>query len=165
MHANIQGTRGVRTRLANRVAPVTLLCCFCSHSTRAGAQYVGVDLYTLSAPSGFRNVAINHLGTSVVGGQVAGWAAQINAVGSHAVLWNGNGEPVDLHPTNLPGFSYSVLAATDGVHQVGGGAIGTGAGAPGHALIWSGTSDSAVDLNPTNLPGIRTSSAEGISGT
>jgi hypothetical protein len=51
---------------------------------------------------------------------------------------------------------------TNGIQQVG---DGEGASFFAHALLWSGTADSAVDLNPTNLTYITDSIALGTSGT
>ena len=79
----------------------------------------------------------------------------------HAFFWNGSPQSgVDLSPTNLPGFPYSVAEGTNGTQQVGTGAPSNTA--PGHALLWNGTAASAVDLNPT---GFDFSRAIGTDGT
>ncbi len=74
---------------------------------------------------------------------------------------------VDLHPTNLSGFSESYAVGTDGTHQVGmaGGTASFFGGSNTHAVLWGGTPDSAVDLHPTKLSGFDTSKAVFISGT
>src|SRR5258708_2449553 len=62
---------------------------------------------------------------------------------------------VDLHPT---GFSSSIITTTASGSQ-------SGFATPGsftHALLWSGTSDSAVDLNPSDFT---TSKAWGTGGS
>jgi hypothetical protein len=70
----------------------------------------------------------------------------------HALLWNGTPESaVDLNPTNINGFVFgdSHAYGTNGIQQVGiGGGVETATGdLVEHALLWSGTADSAVDLN------------------
>lgn len=57
---------------------------------------------------------------------------------------------MDLQPTLLSGFNNSMAIGTDGHRQVGYGLFN---GSALHALLWSGTADSAVDLSPTNLAG------------
>jgi hypothetical protein len=51
--------------------------------------------------------------------------------------------------------------ATDGIRQVG---IGVPAPGISHALVWSGTAESAVDLHPTILEGFENSVARGVAG-
>lgn len=78
---------------------------------------------------------------------------------SHAALWAGSAAVVDLHPTNLPGFSESAAKGLGGAQQVG---YGDGRGAGGrHALLWHGSAASAVDLHP---PGFATTLAYGTDG-
>jgi hypothetical protein len=73
------------------------------------------------------------------------------------MLWNGTAQSaVDLTPTNITGYGYSIALDTDGVHQVGFG-YGSATGSSHHALLWGGSADSAVDLNGL-LPGSFTSS-------
>ena len=73
---------------------------------------------------------------------------------------------MDLHPTNLSGFSESFAFGTDGTRQVGmaGGDVSFYGGSNTHAILWSSTPDSAIDLHPTKLPGFGTSKAVAISG-
>lgn len=82
-----------------------------------------------------------------------------------AYAWNNlnplSRAPINLNPTNLT-FAVSDAVATNGSKQVGYGAA-TVNSAPRHALLWSGTADSAVDLTPTNLTGYSDSVALGIS--
>ena len=52
---------------------------------------------------------------------------------------------------------------TDGVHQVG---YAYGLDFQQHAMLWSGSADSAIDLQPTNLPALNltNSTAIGVHG-
>jgi hypothetical protein len=61
---------------------------------------------------------------------------------------------VDLNPS---GFTDSNARGASGMQQVGSG----GTGGHGHALLWSGTAQSAIDLNPS---GFTDSIARGASG-
>ena len=82
------------------------------------------------------------------------------------MLWNGlAAAPIDLNPTDL-GFQSSEAIGTNGTQQVGYGNIGLPGGnvGPTHALLWSGSADSAVDLNPTNILGITDSAAVATDG-
>jgi hypothetical protein len=67
-------------------------------------------------------------GTQVVG-------AGGNGNGIHALLWDGT-DVVDLNPS---GYYTSCARSTNGAQQVG--------SANNHAMVWSGTADSAIDLN------------------
>src|SRR5438067_206296 len=67
--------------------------------------------------------------TGVSGDQIVGWGEVPDA---HALLWTSQGV-VDLNPS---GFRSCMAHATDGTQQVG---------HCGHAMLWSGTADSAVD--------------------
>ena len=113
------------------------------------------------------NLGFNYsIGLGVFGTEQVGAASvAINSVGlanSHAIVWHGTAvSALDLHPTNLVGFSSSTAQGTDGFHQVGYGSASTGAS---HALLWSGTANSAVDLHPTDLAGFDFSEALGVSG-
>jgi hypothetical protein len=68
---------------------------------------------------------------------------------NHALLWNGTADSaVDLHPTKLSDVYASVAVDTNGAQQVGYGFLGAGGPNPtDHALLWSGTADSAIDLH------------------
>jgi len=71
-----------------------------------------------------------------------------------ALLWTGTAaSAVDLNPTNLSGFTQSEAVDTNGTEQVGWGNDGTLTGGAyiNHALLWTGTADSAVYLQ-TLLP-------------
>jgi hypothetical protein len=100
------------------------------------------------------------------GGQQVGFASTNDtAPGGHAVVWQGTADSVvDLHPTNLTSFSESFAYGTDGVRQVG--MAGSERSIYGlgntHAILWSGTADSAIDLHP--LSGFDTSKAVAING-
>src|SRR4051812_18881998 len=78
----------------------------------------------------------------------------------HALLWTSAGL-MDLNPG---GFADSVGLGTDGRQQVGYGARSDAIGPiiGYHALLWSGTADSAVDLHPAS--GYDTTSANAVSG-
>ena len=83
---------------------------------------------------------------------------------AHAILWNGTAaSAVDLHPTNLSGFAWSVAYDVAGNQQTGSGK-GLALDAPSHALLWTGTADSAVDLHPTNLANAFSSIAYSTNG-
>jgi hypothetical protein len=74
----------------------------------------------------------------------------------HAMLWIGTADSaVDLNPSNL-GITTSVVRATNGVEQVGRGAVTeTLEGTYYQALLWTGTAASAVDLQ-LSLPPVDT---------
>jgi hypothetical protein len=67
----------------------------------------------------------------------------------HALLWTGNTAAsfVDLHPSR---FTRSAAASVRGGFQVG---SANGPDNLNHAIVWSGTADSAVDLNAFLPPG------------
>jgi hypothetical protein len=105
----------------------------------------------------------------IAGDQIIGYGISVNYIPSpyiHALLWTSAGI-VDLNPA---GYRGSVGLGTDGRQQVGygaptGSASGTGLGAAvggNHALLWSGTAESAVDLHP--VIGYDTTSANAVSG-
>ena len=121
-----------------------------------GQAYSGSVLYPLTLPSGYQNLVV----ITIVSGQAVGAGDPTSNV-SHALLWSADGSVADLNPTNLTGYTFSEAVGTDGTHQVGYGAIG---GSNSHALLWSGTADSAVDLDPTNLTGYSYCQATAISG-
>src|SRR5262245_5281730 len=141
------------------VAIVTVLTLSPAH-TRAAA-YTGSVLFPVTYFPPFFSASLS----SGDGGQVVGSGDA--SFFNHAVLWSSGGG-LDLHPTNLTGFSNSGAVATDGIRQAG---YGSGSATGGddvfhsHALLWSGTADSAVDLHPTNLNGFSFSTAYSISGT
>jgi hypothetical protein len=91
--------------------------------------------------------------------------------GFHAFLWTGTANSVvDLNPTDLGNVSQSQAYATTGAQQVGYAYIITGTNprfetGNYHAVLWTGTANSAVDLNPTDLSGITTSFAYGTDGS
>ena len=80
----------------------------------------------------------------------------------HALLWTGMtpNSAVDLHPTKLPGFVSSFANDTNGSQQLGAAGMDmydsfssgvyyfTGSE---HAMLWTGTADSAVDLHPSGF--------------
>jgi len=78
----------------------------------------------------------------------------------HALLWHGTADSaVDLSPTKLSGIISSLAEMTNGQIHVGHGVKQLGPNQYAqHALLWSGTADSAVDLNDL-LPSDLTDSA------
>jgi hypothetical protein len=85
---------------------------------------------------------------AIAGDQIVGYGR------SHALMWTSGGV-VDLNPN---GFVYSEAFATDGTHQAG---TGIPSGGHLHALLWSGTAESAIDLHPAGCSG---SYALGVGG-
>src|SRR5262249_31703333 len=63
-----------------------------------------------------------------------------------------------------PGIQASAALGTNGTQQVGYGDVLIGVFQHSHALLWTGSADSAVDLNPTNIPGMTDSSASATDG-
>jgi hypothetical protein len=94
-----------------------------------------VDLH----PPGFRHSrAFAVSGASQVGDGL------LTGVGTHALLWYGTAASfVDLHPT---GFTSSSAHGVAGSLQVGS-AAGPGAPGKGHAMLLTGTPESALDLH------------------
>jgi hypothetical protein len=80
-----------------------------------------------------------------------------DTVYSHAALWTGTPNVVDLNPA---GFATSCASKVVGTQIVGYGT--TVADGSYHALLWTGTNHTATDLNPANFA---TSIASGIIGT
>jgi hypothetical protein len=71
----------------------------------------------------------------------------------HALLWGGSANSaVDLQPTKFTGYFASDAYGVSGDQQVGVMSGRTGnVPTPPHAVLWTGSADSAVDLQPTNL--------------
>ncbi len=85
----------------------------------------------------------------------------------HALMWSGAANTaVDLHPTNITGYIESQAngISSTGSHQVGYG-DGTATSGNSHALLWSGSANSAVDLHPTLLTGFSESFAMACNDT
>jgi hypothetical protein len=149
--------------------PIKFVCLFAALTSTCvcpalldAQSYVGIDLYTLTVPTGLHGVSIDEYPSVASGGRVVGNALS-PTFGTHALLYGPSGTVVDLHPTGLPIFDSSDATGTDGVHQVGvaySSTLNTN-----HAMLWSGTAASAVDLQPTNLSRFVTSEALGTSGT
>jgi hypothetical protein len=96
------------------------------------------------------------------GGQFVGSAG----LNPHALLWNAlDTAPIDLNPTDL-GFDSSGANGANGTQQVGSGSFHISDYPYGrsHALLWSGSADSAVDLHPTSIAGMTDSSAVATDG-
>lgn len=145
--------------LAIAAAPIMVL------SSNASAQsYAAIDLYMLSPPAGSGSVTINN--TTGGPGQVVSSATASNGQ-LHALNWSSpTGNVIDLQPTNLSGFTGSLANFGNGANQVGLAYVPNGLfSSYRHAMLWSGTADSAIDLTPTNLVGIIDSQASGVSGT
>jgi hypothetical protein len=138
--------------------------CFGTANTTMGQSYAGVDLYVIQSLSGDPVYFPNGSGEIAAGGQVVGYPVNLAAPGGgglpgDGLLWTPPvGAVVDLTPAGGGETAHS----TDGVHQVGDGALPMIGG--DHALLWSGTAASVVDLHPTNLSGFVTSQAYGVSG-
>ncbi len=121
-----------------------------------------VDLH----PTSFAGVT-HSSALSVSGSQQVG-SAYGDAVPEHAFLWNGSAaSAVDLHPTSLAGFAVSRAYRTNGSQQVGAAAAQIiydydDATTNYHAMVWSGTADSAVDLHALLPPGFIASLAYDI---
>ena len=103
-------------------------------------------------------------GYGMGGNQLVGWGTGTATGGYwyHALLWTSHdpGSAVDLQPTNISAYAYSQAYGTDGTHQVGyAGFEGPGFYQNGnfvqnafdHAMLWSGSANTAVDLNPAQL--------------
>jgi hypothetical protein len=86
----------------------------------------------------------------VFGGQQVGRGLGISTgYDTHALLWNSSaGSAIDLNPAITLGTKSSEADGTNGVNQVGWGAL---PGSPNHAMLWAGTASSAIDLQ-TLLP-------------
>ncbi len=137
-------------------------------SSASAQPYIGVDLGQLSPPF------------IVVGGSnFSAASAKEGAVGTvgvgpnvlptnRALYWKlPNGEVTDLTPVQWNGFNTANASATDGIHQVGSAGYApsiAGTGAFTHAILWSGTAESAIDLNPTLANGFDGSIATGVHG-
>jgi hypothetical protein len=92
----------------------------------------------------------------ISGDQIVGYG--LTPAGVHAFMWTSGGV-LDLNPS---GFQQSFAFATDGVQQVGDGT--PPAGGRNHALLWTGSADSAVDLHPLSPAYMMGSEAWGVSG-
>ena len=111
-------------------------------------------------PQGYTDsLALGVSGTEVVG------HAQSNDDGElHALLWEGEGTPVDLHPewaelSSATGVGYGVQV---GWARVAGAPLLPGNCSVDHAVRWDGTAESAIDLHDF-LPGEwDTSRADGV---
>ncbi len=112
-----------------------------------GTAATAVDIH----PGGFTNsVAMATTGTAHVG------CGGTSAFPDHALLWTGTlPSAMDLHPTGLPKdstlkFSRSEALGIGGDQQVGFARYGSD-DAESHAVLWTGTAESAVDLSPPGL--------------
>lgn len=114
-------------------------------------------LWSGSAASAVSLEPINMTGIVVSGATAVSGNEQVGYVQrdyeqTRAVIWHGSGaSALELTPTNLPWTATgSEATGTNGVNQVGV-AYGYGGNHVEHAVMWSGTPDSAVDLH-TLLP-------------
>jgi hypothetical protein len=79
---------------------------------------------------------------------------------SHAVLWSGtSASAIDINPTDLSGFNYSVANGVSGNQQVGYAQGSTQSLT--QAILWHGTAASAVDLNPSGFNGSEAFATDG----
>jgi len=72
----------------------------------------------------------------------------------HALMWSGTADStVDLDPTNLLSLTASSAmgVSPNGAQQVGYGALLISGNQFEHAIVWSGSANSAVDLNPAGF--------------
>jgi uncharacterized membrane protein len=114
------------------------------HALRWRGTSEAVDLHPAGHESISDSVAYAVSGEQVVGyGQ--GFDSPMGGTYFHALLWDGDGAPVDLHPTALSELTSSAALGTNGTRQVGYGQIGGPAGVR-HALLWDGT-PAATDLH------------------
>ena len=124
-----------------------------------------VDLSPTNLSGFIDTYAMGTNGTQQVGSGLGNFSGTSTG---HALLWSGTAaSAVDLHPTNLTWFFQSTAVAISGTQQVGNGSNGLcspGSSTVTHALLWSGTANSAVDLQPTNLTGFFDSYAYGVGG-
>jgi len=134
----------------------------------------GTDAFLWSAAGDVDLSPTNNLGSianGVSGAQQLGEDFIAGASNPHALLWTGTANSlVDLNPTDLGNVTLSEGWATNGTQQVGEAVIVTGTNPrtqtqSTHAVLWTGTANSAVDLNPTDLTGITTSFAYGTDGS
>jgi hypothetical protein len=148
-----------------------------------GAQQVGAGDFAYNGPThavlwnGTADSAVDLNPTNLVGltnssasatdgtHQVGfGWGPGIP---NHAMLWSGTPDSaVDLHPTKLTAVLQSYAEGVGGGQQVGKGVVEAdqyGEPIRTHALLWTGTPDSAVDLNSDPL-GMVNSFATGTNG-
>lgn len=139
-------SRARRTAIALGIACAG--CCAGAFDVRAGTL-TPVDLYTLSLPLGFRNVALPTTRHFAAGGWVVG-DGQIGSV-QHAAAWTAVGTAMDLHSANLDANATSVAFATNGAQTVGVEISSDTTIARG--LLWTGGGP-AVDITPTNLGAI-----------
>jgi hypothetical protein len=161
--------RKFRATLLNIFGVTIAAAVFAFSSSANGQSYSGLALYPLTTPTDFSFAGPQMGGTGPAGidGQTLGSGyGSATAFSNHALLWAGSGNPIDLTPTNLSGFTTSIAYGTDGTQQVGYGSGPATGGPIQHALLWTGTAGTAVDLNPTNLTQITGGSiAYSISGT
>ena len=122
-----------------------------SHAMRwSGTAASVVDLH----PAGYESSAA----TDIVGSQVVGWAERPGSY--QAMLWTGDASTaVNLNPTQWRAVT-SQANATNGTHQVGMAYLGDLE--VYHAVLWSGTADSALDLGALLPAEYGTSVAEAI---
>lgn len=120
-----------------------------------------VDLHPTNLPGFGNSTAFGTNGVNQVGYGTASDGKQ------HALLWGGSAaSAVDLQPTKFTGYFASDAYSVSGNQQVGVMSGRTGnVATPPHAVLWTGSADSAVDLQPTNLRDFNVGSAAyGIGG-
>lgn len=127
-----------------------------------GTEESVVDLHPTGLP-GYSDGSGSSYAFGVHGNQQVGYGEPFFVdSGAHALLWNRQ-SAIDLHPTNLGLVLNSFAAATDGVHQVG---VVHYVSTPfiNHAVMWSGSANSAIDLHGTALSSFGSSVAYGVGG-
>jgi len=161
VRTTLVGVSVQRRSLLSIVALVTGLAASVLGAPRPGATpYQAVDLN----PAGLTE----SWASGVCGGQQVGYGCYglASSISVRAMLWTGSADSaVDLNPY---GFTWSGAEDTDGVQQVGWGNVyyNVGGRKPytvnyDHAMLWTGSADSAVDLNPA---GFAESWAYGVGG-
>jgi hypothetical protein len=114
-----------------------------------GTAISKVDLNPTDISGILRSTALGTSGTQQVG-TAAGTPTDYN---DYATLWTGSADSaVILHPTQFGYLANSAAEATNGTEQVGYGELawtGYVLANPdiNHALLWTGTAESAIDLN------------------
>ena len=102
--------------------------------------YQVLDLFSASLPASANSIFTNRTNGSTLVGY-----GYVDLNNSHALLWTGQGSPLDLNPTNFAVTSSIATASWDNT-EVGSGAV-VSAGGLTHALLWNGTSSAAIDLH------------------
>jgi hypothetical protein len=128
-----------------------------------GTPESAIDLHPSLLPHILGSIATATDGLQQVGW---GWLDANYQLPRHALVWSGTAESaVDLHPTNLLGFEQTTATGVSSGQQVGYGNVLVDEGVGrSHALLWTGTADTALDLHPVNLSQFTDSLATATNG-